>query len=374
MRGLRHFGAELSVDLSAIKWNYQYLIKNLRKGTELAAVVKADAYGLGVNQIVPALARAGCNTFFVSTLDEGIVLRALVQGATIYVLNGPLADQVPEFITNQLCPVLNSLEQVEHWHNGPDRNSHPELSVALHVDTGMNRYGVSTRELEGLVLGQYNNLSVSLLMSHLACADEPLNPLNHLQLSRFNDCVAWWKTNVSNQITVSFANSSGIFLGPDFQFDLVRAGAALYGINPTPSKSNQMSEVLHLKAQILQVRCVDSPMTVGYGAAHRIKGPTRIATVPVGYADGYIRSLGGRGRAFIGDLSVPVVGRVSMDAITLDVSGVPEEVARPGAVVDLIGGLRPIDDVAEDGGTISYEMLTRISTRIPRRYLCDLEH
>ena len=270
--------------------------------------------------------------------------------------------------------VICSSEQVERWHNSPDRSSHPELSVALHVDTGMNRYGVSTRELEGLVLGQYNNLSVSLLMSHLACADEPLNPLNHLQLSRFNDCVAWWKTNVSNQITVSFANSSGIFLGPDFQFDLVRAGAALYGINPTPSKSNQMSEVLHLKAQILQVRCVDSPMTVGYGASHRIKGPTRIATVPVGYADGYIRSLGGRGCAFIGDLSVPVVGRVSMDAITLDVSGVPEEVARPGAVVDLIGGLRPIDDVAEDGGTISYEMLTRISTRIPRRYLCDLEH
>ena len=179
---------------------------------------------------------------------------------------------------------------------------------------------------------------------------------------------------MSNQITVSFANSSGIFLGPDFQFDLVRAGAALYGINPTPSKSNQMSEVLQLKAQILQVRRVDSPMTVGYGASHRIKGPTRIATVPVGYADGYIRSLSGRGCAFIGDLSVPVVGRVSMDAITLDVSGVPEEVARPGAVVDLIGGLKPIDDVAEDGGTISYEMLTRISTRIPRRYLCDLEH
>ncbi|HIB55822.1 MAG TPA: alanine racemase [Alphaproteobacteria bacterium] len=369
MSGLDRAGAELTIDLAAIRRNYWQLNARLDPDAELGAVVKADAYGLGVSRIAPTLAQAGCKTYFVATLDEGIALRAAVEDATIYVLNGLVANELEDFFIHRLRPVLNTMGQIERWYDKGQVANKTSVSAALHVDTGMNRLGISTQDVGVLASGPYKYLSPSLLMSHLACAEEVPHPLNRIQLARFSNVLEVLRPNFRNGVAASFANSSGIFLGSDFHFDLVRAGAALFGINPIPSQANCMSEVLNLKAKIMQVRRVDSPMTVGYGAAHRVKESARIATVPVGYADGFIRSLGGRASAYVGSFCVPVIGRVSMDAITLDVSTVPEDLAQPGAIVDLIGGRRALDDVAGEAGTIGYEMLTRISDRIPRIYL-----
>ena len=206
-------------------------------------------------------------------------------------------------------------------------------------------------------------------MSHLACADEPAHPRNAAQLKSFRDMLARLRDGAGPRAPVSFANSPGIFLGPDYHFDMVRPGAALYGINPTPGKPNPMAEVLRLQGKILQVRDVDRPQAVGYGATHRVAGKGRIATVPVGYADGFARSLGNRASGFLAGYRVPVVGRVSMDLITLDVTDAPADIAAPGAVVDLIGGGRPLDEVAKEAGTIGYEILTGLGARLPRVYV-----
>ena len=337
MLGLDRAGAELTVDLAAIRYNYKKLQSKLGQGTELGAVVKADAYGLGANKIASALARAGCKTYFVATLDEGIALRAAVGSATIYVLNGLVGDEVKEFFVHRLRPVLNSLDQIARWCENGKLQKKNKLASALHIDTGMNRLGISMEDLQSFLTGRHQCLSLSLLMSHLACAEEALHPLNRIQLARFNGAVDMLRPSFKNGVTISFVNSSGIFLGSDFHFDLARAGAALFGINPTPDRDNLMSEVLNLKAKIVQVRCVDSPMTVGYGAAHHVKEAARIATVPVGYADGFLRSLSNSGSGYMGETRVPIVGRVSMDLITLDVSKVAANVAHPGALVDLIG-------------------------------------
>ena len=369
MLDLNRTGAELTVDLAAIRCNYKKLQSKLGEGIELAAVVKADAYGLGATKIAPALAQAGCKTYFVATLDEGIALRAVVGTATIYVLNGLVGDEVKEFFIHGLRPVLNSMEQIARWCDKRHFKSTKNLDPGLHIDTGMNRLGISTGEVQSFLRGPHKSLSLSLLMSHLACAEEVFHPLNQIQLARFSAAVDILRPRYKNGVAISFVNSSGIFLGSDFHFDLARAGAALFGINPTPSQANFMSEVLNLKAKIVQVRCVDSPMTVGYGATHRVEETARIATVPVGYADGFVRALGGRATAYIGEFCVPVIGRVSMDAITLDVSAIPVNLARPGAIVNLIGGRRTLDRVAFEAGTIGYELLTRISSRIPRIYL-----
>ena len=369
MQGLDRAGAEIIIDLAAVRRNYTYLKERLGRDTELAAVLKANAYGLGVRNVARTLFQAGCRTYFVATLDEGIVLRAVIKEARIYVLNGIVANELDDFFIHRLNPVLNSKSQVERWQSKMQATDGARLAAALHVDTGMNRLGLSPQDVGILAEAPFKKFFLSLLMSHLACAEIPLHPLNGVQLGRFSEVLGILKFHCEKGMTLSLANSSGIFLGSDFHFDLVRSGAALFGINPTPLQPNPMSEVINFKAKIVQVRRVDSPMTVGYGAAHRVKESARIATVPVGYADGFIRSLGGCASAYVGNFCVPVIGRVSMDAITLDVSTVPEDLAQPGAIVDLIGGRRALDDVASEAGTIGYEMLTRISGRIPRTYL-----
>ena len=197
---------------------------------------------------------------------------------------------------------------------------------------------------------------------HLACGDEPDHPLNRQQRDTFAAALARLPA-----APASLAASSGIFLGPDYHFDLVRPGVCLYGVNPQPGHPNPMAPVLQLQAKILQIRDVDTPQTVGYGATHRFAGPTRVATVAAGYADGYPRSLSGRGTAHFRDISVPVVGRVSMDLITLDVTRAPE--ARPGEMVDLIGPHHDVDALAAEAGTIGYEILTSLGRRYLRHYV-----
>ena len=360
-------GAVLTIDLGAVARNYRTLRDRL-KGAACAAVVKADAYGLGAKRIVRELAAAGCDTFFVATLSEAQGLRRALEAREpfrIFVLNGALPGREPDFVAAGLVPVLNTPEQISDW-GALARARKTRLAAALHLDTGMSRLGLGGAETEALAASPtaLEDIDVALVLSHLACADEPAHEMNALQLARFDRLRRWLPA-----APASLANSSGIFLGPDYELDLVRAGVALYGANPCPGHPNPMAEVVHLQAKIVQVRYVDSPMTVGYGAAHRVVRPGRIATVPVGYADGWPRALSHRGAAYIAGIQVPLVGRVSMDLTTFDVTSVPEHLSRPGCAVELIGANAPIDEVAGAAGTIAYEILTRLGGRYRRVFV-----
>ncbi|HSR70874.1 MAG TPA: alanine racemase [Kiloniellales bacterium] len=356
-------GAILTIDLDAVRANYRRLLDELG-GQPCAAVVKADAYGLGLGQVAPALARAGAKVFFTAQLDEAIALRGVLPAAEIYVLNGLAAGPAEEFLAADVHPVLNSLGELEAW-RAAGAKAGRALPAALHLDTGMSRLGLPQSEQETLFAEPERlvGIELRLVMSHLACADTPAHPLNAEQLAGFEAA-----RRRLPPAPASLANSSGLFLGPDYHLDLGRPGVALYGANPTPGRPNPMSQVVTLQGKILQVREIDRGRTVGYGATHRADRPSRIATVALGYADGYLRSLSNRGCAWIGEQRVPLVGRVSMDLITLDVTAVPAAATRPGALVELIGPHGGVDDVAEAAGTIGYEILTALGARYHRVY------
>lgn len=392
-------GAIVTVDLDAIAGNWRMLKARLAPGaqapssidpaasvapvhmserlsppgTECAAVVKADAYGLGATRVAPALHAAGCRSFFVVTLDEGLELAPMLPGCSVYVLAPPLSGNEFAIAASGLIPTLNTLGDVEAW-SAFARASGRRLAAALHVDTGMRRLGLTPAEVALLASepDRLAGLDVRLFLSHLACADEPHHPLNARQLAQFIAA----KSRLAAALVAppaSLANSSGIFLGSDYHFDLVRPGAALYGIAPVPGEPNPMAQVVRVQAKILQVRDVDAPETVGYGATHRFARPARIATIAAGYADGYPRSLSNAGTCFVGEHRAAVVGRVSMDLTTIDVTGVPENLVRPGTLVDLIGPANPLDQVAAAAGTIGYELLTRLGRRAHRVWQGDGE-
>jgi alanine racemase len=335
---------------------------------ETAAVVKADAYGLGVARVAPALWRAGCRRFFVAHVDGGIALRHLLRDAWIAVLFGVAEDETDAFDRYDLVPVLNHLGQIEAWADAA-RDGHVRSAV-LQVDTGMTRLGLPADELARLNAepARLRGLDIAYVMRHLACAEQTSHPEHEAPRLAFNEKRAVLAAHVRRR-AASLANSSGIFLGRDFHHQMVRPGAALYGVNPTPHAPNPMAEVVNLKAKIVQVQSVDSGQTVGYGATHRVERPSRIATVSAGYADGYLRGASSRAHGILEGISVPVVGRVSMDMLTFDVTDVPPETARPGAMITLIGGAYPVDALAADAGTIGYEILTALGSRYRRHYI-----
>ena len=352
--------AILHIDLAAIAENWRLLAARAAPGA-VAGVVKANAYGLGADKVAPALRAAGCRHFFVAHLAEGIALReTLGSGPMIAVLNGfaPGADG-----DAALVPVLNSLGDVLA-HAAAGRSAGQARRALLHLDTGMARLGLDAAEQARLVADHslLAGLDLLYIMTHLACADEPNHPLNAEQAARFDRACA-----VLPKFKRSFANSSGLFLGADYASDLARPGCALYGINPTPGLPNPLRQVLRLEAPVLQIREIPAGASVGYGASFMAARPSRIATIAVGYADGYLRSLSGQGGAAYRGLMLPLVGRVSMDLITLDVTDVPGLV--PGDAVTLIGGAAPSpDDLAARAGTIGYEILTSLGARYRRAY------
>jgi alanine racemase len=358
--------ALLTIDVDAVAANWRQLRDIVGPQTEVAGVVKADCYGLGAERIAPALAKAGCRTFFVATLDEGISLRkVLPKGAAILVLSGPLPGTCADFIEHRLTPVLNSPEQIDQW-AGYAAATEAVLDGALHLDTGMSRLGLDSEavtrfaEDKSLLAG----IKPVLVMSHMACADEQGHGKNSEQLAAFTLLAR----HLDLPARKSLGASSTIFLGPGYHFDLVRPGMALYGLNPVPGHANPMAPVVRLQARILQVRDVDTPMTVGYGATHQIMQKGRLAVVAAGYADGLFRALGNRGFGIIEGERVPVVGRISMDLTTFDVSGLAPEIAHPGALIGLIGPGHDADDLAAEAGTIGYEVLTALGRRYHRLY------
>jgi alanine racemase len=351
----------LTVDLAAIVANWRDLAARGAPGA-VAGVVKADAYGLGVAKVAPALAAAGCRHFFVACLTEGLALRAILgPRPMIAVLEGfpPGADG-----DAALVPVLNSLGDVVA-HAAAGRAAGVARRAILHVDTGMARLGLDGGELARLSADHAMLAGIELLyvMTHLACADEPEHPLNAAQAARFETACAGLPP-----CRRSFANSSGMFLGPRFASDLARPGCALYGVNPTPEAPNPMRQVVRLAAPVLQVRDIAAGESVGYGASWTASRPSRIATVAAGYADGYLRSLSGRATADFRGRPVPLVARVSMDLTTFDVTDHPQIAA--GESLTLIGGegCAP-DEVGARAGTIGYEILTSLGARYARDYV-----
>ena len=359
--GAAYGSSLLTVDLDAMAANYRFLADKARPA-RAGASVKADAYGLGVGPVARRLWAEGCCDFFVATLDEGVGLRGLLPEARITVLNGLIAGEPKLFREYRLMPALNDLGQVDAW-AAWGRSNGPAPAV-LHLDTGMARLGLPPAEFEALAAdhARFDGIELALIVSHLACADEPGNPMNRRQRDDFAAALARLPA-----APASLSASSGIFHGPDFLFDMVRPGVCLHGVNPRPGHPNPLRPVVRLQAKILQIRDVDTPQTVGYGATHRFTGPARLATLAAGYADGYLRSLSGRGTAHIDGIAIPVVGRVSMDLTTVDITQVPE--ARPGDMVDLIGPYHDVDALAEEAGTIAYEILTSLGRRYRRRYL-----
>lgn len=354
--------ARLRVDLGAVVDNWRELAR-LAAPARTSAVVKANAYGLGLEPIAAALAGAGCTEFFVAGLDEALALRALQPRSTIYALGGVPPGAEPQFVQRAIVPVLNTPDEVRGW----VRHSQG-APAAIQLDTGMTRSGLGASEVEALRADgdTLPRLNLALVLSHFACADERGHPLNDAQLAHFEAL----RTRLPAAPT-SLANSAGILLGERYRGDLVRPGIALYGGNPAGDDGpSPMREVVRLQGRVLQLREVLEPgVTVGYGATYHVRPPARFATVGVGYADGYLRSLSGKGIVVAAGHRVPVVGRVSMDLVTLDVTRVPAGDLAVGDYVDLIGGGVPLDEVARLAGTLGYELLTRLSSRAERVYL-----
>jgi alanine racemase len=361
--------AVLTIDLDALLANYRRL-RELASPAECAAVVKADAYGLGLSHTAPALARAGCKTFFVATLGEAKALRKLLPDATIYVFGGLMPGTAELFRKHALRPVLNSAEEIKEWAAFSAAKGE-RLPGAVHIDSGMNRLGLSAGEVDQVASARdlWSAFTLTLVMSHLACADEPEHPKSEAQRKDFDRLRARLPKALA-----SLANSAGILLGRAYAYDLVRPGIALYGGKPRRQGQNPFLPVVHLKGRILQVRKASAGETIGYGATHTLERTSRIAVVSVGYADGFFRSLsskaGEQGLAvYIGAHAAPILGRVSMDLITIDVTDVPERLSRRGEWVELIGPNVPAQELAHHAGTIDYEVLTNLGRRAFRRYI-----
>jgi alanine racemase len=357
--------ATLTIDLDAVAANYRRL-RTEAPGAEIAPVVKTDAYGLGAIPVARQLAAEGAKTFFVAHPGEGIALRgAGLAGANLYVLES-LGGEAPALLADHdLMPALATLSDVEAWAAEAKRRGR-QLPCALHIDTGMNRLGLSSADAERLAAapGALDGLDIRLVMSHLACADEPHSPMNEAQRVRFDNA----RSNFPNTLA-SLANSSGVFLDPAYRYDLVRPGMALYGLNPIRGHPNPMKPVVALAASILQIRQIDKGESVGYGASYRAGGRITVATVGVGYGDGFARALGNRGWGYLRGCRVPIIGRISMDFVSLDVSGVGPEPARVGESVELIGPNVTADEVGVAAGSLGYEILTNLGQRYVRRYL-----
>lgn len=360
-------GAILTVDLDAIRANYR-LLRQRGGGATCAGVLKADAYGLGLAPVARALLREGCQVFFTAHAEEGARLRQLVPAhCTIYVLHGFMPGGAPEFIAHGLIPVLNDPGQISEWQQLA-RQLGRALPAALQFDTGMSRMGLAPADYARLQQDSdwLAGVDVRLVMSHLACADETNHALTDAQRQRFVQIRAQFPTAAA-----SLANSSAVFISPDYHFDVMRPGAALYGINPQPGSSNLLQQAVSLHARVVQLRSVEDSAVVGYGARFIASGTRRIATIGIGYADGWLRSLSNRGRAFVDQIALPIAGTVSMDSITLDATALPEGRLAPGDLVELLGTHQHVDQVASDAGTIGYELLTRLGQRFERRYIGD---
>jgi alanine racemase len=351
----------LVIDLSALQRNYRAL-QRLGGGAEVGAVVKANAYGLGAVEILPALAEAGCRTFYVAHTPEGVEARRALAGydADIFVFNGFWPSELEALRDANLFPVINTLDQLDAL-----RTQAPDLPCGIHVDTGMSRLGLDQADTHVLMddPARLDGLDIRQVMSHLACADTPEHALNPIQLDRFKAF-----TNRFPDVPASLSNSAGVLLGPDYHFDILRPGLALYGGAPAPGREDPFEPVVRVDAPLLQIRHLQVGDTVGYGAQFTADAPMRIGTVAAGYADGLLWASADGGAGYLGDRRTPILGRVSMDLIAVDLTAIDAQI-EPGTPISFLG--RALEDIADAAGTISYEFLVRLGMRFDRVYQRD---
>lgn len=355
----------LTIDLAAIQSNWRY-VASLLNNAECAAVVKADAYSVGAAEVASALYQAGCRSFYLATLEEAAELRQLLpQDAIIYVLGGVRQGAEPDFAALRLIPILYSLHEIQHWSGFCATIAKP-LPCVIKVDTGMTRLGLSLSDLDNFLQAakDYPSLNPILIMSHLACADEREHALNTIQLQQFKIATAKMK-RLFPGIKASFANSSGTFLGEDFHFDMVRIGAALYGINPQGDTPNPLQSAIALKLSVLQIRTLTADAVVGYGAAGSAKAGARLAVVAGGYADGIHRTLSLQPKGMVDGCPVSSVGRISMDSCVFDISAV----ATDPEYIEVINQQLSIDTLINNNKFLGYEVLTSLGRRYLRHYL-----
>jgi len=359
----------LRINLDEISGNWCAL-RDLVAPAGCAAVVKADAYGLGADRVIPALHRAGCRTFFVATLDEAIAARALAPEASVYILDGLLPKSAGEMRDSGAIPVLGSGAAIAEWAAAAESRKAP-LPAALHVDTGLNRLGLSASEVQATVRDMHllERIDVRLVMSHLACADEPASPMNERQRGVFDEL-----RKILPSAPASLAASDGLMLGSAYHYDLVRPGYALYGGQAFGGGPTPVKPVVSLAVKILQVRDVAPGHSVGYSATWAPKRLSRIAIIAAGYADGLFRHLsrqtdGNGGFVAIGGKLAPIVGRVSMDLVTVDVTDITDPPPQPGDLVEVLGPTIPLEAMGAAAGTIGYEVLTSLGRRFHRVYV-----
>ncbi|MBV1907266.1 MAG: alanine racemase [Pseudomonadales bacterium] len=350
-------GARLTVNLEALVANYRYLAEECAPSV-CAAAIKANAYGLGIQKVLPALLQAGCETFFVATLEEGCVARQCARefgySPIVYVLEGPNKDSMSEFIVWNLHPVLNTEGQIALW------REYPENPAAIHLDTGMHRLGMSEADF---IAAGIEGLNISLLMTHLAFGSEPKNPKNLQQLKQMQRVFFAYSS-----IPKSIAHSAGILLGKPYHADLCRPGIGLYGGNPLSGGENPMRSVVTLEGRIIQMQWVPKGTGIGYGASHIVPSEALLATVALGYADGLPRSLSNSGKAYFGDQQCEIVGSISMDLTIVDVTKVAGDIVQ-GDWLEFLGEHIGIDQMARDCGGFSYEILTGLGLRAEKIYL-----
>ncbi|MGE0603582.1 MAG: alanine racemase [Xanthobacteraceae bacterium] len=359
----------LTVDLAALAANWKSL-KKRAGGANCAAVVKADAYGVGLEQATQALAKAGAETFFVATFDEAARLRTLLPTVTIYLLNGLNAGSAESVCGIDVRPVLGSMEEIDEWEAHADASGE-EAPAAIHIDTGMNRHGITLAEAEALaprLVTEEITFTPTLVMSHLACADEPEHALNRVQIDAFSSIIKKFPG-----VPASLCNSAGLLAFPEAHFDLVRPGIALYGGRALNAGENPMQPVVKLEARIVTIRDAKAGTSVGYGARLHLRRDSRLAIISAGYADGIFRAAGSSdnkkgAEALVADIRCPLAGRISMDLIAIDITDVPPDQIRRGDLVTLIGDSISVDDLAGHARTIGYEVLTSLGRRWKRIY------
>lgn len=361
----------LTINLDIIKQNYLSICSLLSERSKVAAVVKADGYGVGAAKIVPCLFAAGCRDFMVSSIEEAVSLRGylakidIAGDANIYVLNGVFDSTKELFCQHKIIPVINSLNQLQIWQNV---NTGNRRKTVLHLDTGMNRLGMKGNDFVELCNGAINtsNLDIIMLMSHLSDSDAPEKDTNKLQLEKFTTLCS--KFPQSNNTKKCISNSGGVFLGEQYHLDMVRAGAALLGLNTHPEAHKHIKNPLRLAAPIIQVQTVLQGEKIGYSGAYIAPHDMKVATIPVGYADGFHRILGIAGKVYINNKETKIVGRVSMDLMTIDVTHIADENTMLGQEVEIIGKNQTPDQLAKVANSIGYEMLTSLGNRYKRVY------
>lgn len=355
----------LSIDLGAIASNWRKL-RSLAGGAECSAVVKADAYGLGVTPLAKALLKEGCESYFVASVEEGQQLRVeLGASVCIYVLNGAIPGTIDSIIRWQLTPVINSLTQLAMWQSKAGARPYAAM-----VDTGMTRLGLSEGEALHAFGDVSSDVNLSLLLSHYSCADTPDHELNAVQLTKFRHLVSGLKAS-RPKLRASLSSTAGIFLGAESCFDQVRPGIGLYGVSPNPDLPLDLQRVVSLELPVVQLRRVQNDTRVGYGATQTAAAGSLLATVYGGYADGLFRSLSRKTQAYVNGVAAPIVGRVSMDYCVFDVTntGIDEDADNGSLALELLGACQTVDELAKSGGTIGYEILTSLSRRYRRVYI-----